>query len=175
MIGAFRSSRQKICQTPIILADLLENTCLLHRVQKVMVCDLWLVDFDPFCEFLCFMQGSFPVIISTTNGSEKRNRESGFWASEFACFWKAQLLVPKEYILQQCTHKNHQRDNTHRLNHKSCLHFRHNMTFTLTSKHALSLFKSFFSTDQAYANSFSGVTTKAMKDYLKPKLELSPD
>ena len=30
----------------IILADLLGNTCLLARVQKVMVCDLWLVDFD---------------------------------------------------------------------------------------------------------------------------------
>ena len=24
------------------------------RVQKVKVCDLWLVDFDPFCVFLCF-------------------------------------------------------------------------------------------------------------------------
>ena len=33
----------------IILADLLENTCLPARVQKVRVCDSWLVDFDPFC------------------------------------------------------------------------------------------------------------------------------
>ena len=24
------------------------------RKQKVVVCDLWLVDFDPFCVFLCF-------------------------------------------------------------------------------------------------------------------------
>ena len=24
------------------------------RKQKVVVCDLWLVDFDPFCMFLCF-------------------------------------------------------------------------------------------------------------------------
>ena len=44
----------KKCQTPIILADLLGNESLLQRVQKVVVCDLWLVDFDPFCEFLCF-------------------------------------------------------------------------------------------------------------------------
>ena len=58
MIGAFRSSRQKKCQTPIILVDLLGNESLLQRVQKVIVCDLWLVDFDPFCEFLCFF-GSF--------------------------------------------------------------------------------------------------------------------
>ena len=35
----------------IILADLLGNTCLLARVQKIMVCQLWLVDLDPFCLF----------------------------------------------------------------------------------------------------------------------------
>ena len=35
----------------IILEDLLGNTCLLARVQKVMVCDSWLVDFDPFYFF----------------------------------------------------------------------------------------------------------------------------
>ena len=29
--------------------DLLENRILLQRVQKVMVCGLFLVDFDPFC------------------------------------------------------------------------------------------------------------------------------
>ena len=34
-----------------ILADLLRNTCLLAWVQKVMVCDLWLVDFNPFSVF----------------------------------------------------------------------------------------------------------------------------
>ena len=44
----------KKCQTPIILADLLGNESFLQRVQKVVVCDLWLVDFDPFYEFLCF-------------------------------------------------------------------------------------------------------------------------
>ena len=41
----------------IILPNLLGNACLLARVQKVMVCDSWLVDFDPF--FSCFVfQGS---------------------------------------------------------------------------------------------------------------------
>ena len=38
----------------IILADLLGNRTLLKRVQRVMVCDLWMVDFDPICVFLCF-------------------------------------------------------------------------------------------------------------------------
>ena len=37
-----------------MLADLLGNASLLHWVHKVLVCDLWLVDLDPFCEFLCF-------------------------------------------------------------------------------------------------------------------------
>ena len=37
------------------LVDLLGNRCLLERVQKVMVCDLWSVDFYAFCLFeLCF-------------------------------------------------------------------------------------------------------------------------
>ena len=35
----------------IILADLLGNICLLARVQKVMVCDSWVVNFKPFCLF----------------------------------------------------------------------------------------------------------------------------
>ena len=38
-----------------------------------MVCDLWLVDFDPFCEF------SLLVIAIMINGSEKRICEGGFW------------------------------------------------------------------------------------------------
>ena len=72
------------------------------------------------------------------NGSEKSNCEGGFWASEVACFWKAQWPTPTEYILQWFTQQNHQRDNTHCLNHKSYLHFTlpQNVTFTLTSKHA---------------------------------------
>ena len=36
----------------IILADLLGNRTLLKRVQKVFVCDLWLMDVNPFCVFL---------------------------------------------------------------------------------------------------------------------------
>jgi len=38
----------------IFLADLLGNESFLQRVQKVIVYGLWLVDFDPFCVFLCF-------------------------------------------------------------------------------------------------------------------------
>jgi len=75
-------------QLSVILADLLGNRSLLQRVQKVMVCDLWLVDFNPFCVFL--FQESLLVIVIMIDGSEKRNCEGGFWTSEFACFWKAQ-------------------------------------------------------------------------------------
>ena len=107
---------------------------LLQRVQKVMVSDLWLVDLDPFSEFL-FFKGSLLVMVMTIDGSEKSNCEGGFWASEFACFWKAWWPAPKEYILQWFTQQNHKRDNTHCLNHKSYLHFTLNVTFTLTSKH----------------------------------------
>ena len=49
-----------------------------------MVCDLWLVDFDPFWEF------SLLVIVIMINGGEKRNCEGGSWTLEFACLWKAQ-------------------------------------------------------------------------------------
>ena len=42
----------------IILADLLGNRSLLQWAQKVMVCDLWLMDSDPFCVFL-FIKGRF--------------------------------------------------------------------------------------------------------------------
>ena len=39
----------------IIVLDFLWNTiCLLEQVQKVLVCDLQSVDFDPFGLFLCF-------------------------------------------------------------------------------------------------------------------------
>ena len=41
-------------QTSIILADLLGSERFLQPVQKVIVYDLWLVDFVPFFEFLCF-------------------------------------------------------------------------------------------------------------------------
>ena len=58
-------------------------------------------------------QGSLLMIVMMINGSEKRNCEGGFWASEFACFWKSQSPAPKEYILQWFTQQNHQRDNTH--------------------------------------------------------------
>ena len=41
----------------IILADLLGQRPLLKRVQKAIVCDLWLADFHPFCLFLRFKVG----------------------------------------------------------------------------------------------------------------------
>ena len=72
----------------IILTNLLGNKTLLKRVQKVIVCDLWLVKFDPFC--VSMFQGSLLVIVIMIDGSEKRNREGGFWTLEFACLWKAQ-------------------------------------------------------------------------------------
>ena len=63
-----------------------------------MVCDLWLVDFDPFCVFLCFkVQGSLFVIVS--DGSEKRYCEGVFWTLEFACLWKVQQVVAEKAFI----------------------------------------------------------------------------
>ena len=53
-----------------------------------MVCDLWLVDFDPFCLFL--FQGSLLVIVIMIDDSKKHNCEGVFWTLKFACLWKAQ-------------------------------------------------------------------------------------
>ena len=54
----------------MILAGLLENRGLLQRIRKVMVCDLWYVDFDPFCVFV--FQGSLLVILIMIDSREKR-------------------------------------------------------------------------------------------------------
>ena len=51
-----------------------------------MVCDLRLVDFDPFFVF----QGSLLVIVIMIDSSEKRNCDSSFLNLEFPCMWKAQ-------------------------------------------------------------------------------------
>ena len=56
--------------------------------SKVMVCDLWLVDFDPFC--VSVLQGSLLVIVIMIDGSKKRNCEGGLWTLEFAWLRKAQ-------------------------------------------------------------------------------------
>ena len=69
----------------IILTELLGNNTLLSRVQKVMVYDLWLVDFNPFRVFLCFK-----VRCLWSRAAKKNNCEGGFWTFEFACLWKAQ-------------------------------------------------------------------------------------
>ena len=54
-IPKFKSQRRLRFSLPsIISVDLLGNRTFLQRVQKVMVCDFWLVDFNPFCVFLCF-------------------------------------------------------------------------------------------------------------------------
>ena len=36
------------------------------RKQKIVVCDLWLVDFDPFCLFLCFKLSCFALLLKST-------------------------------------------------------------------------------------------------------------
>ena len=52
-----------------------------------MVCDLWLVNFDPVLCVSVF-QGSLLVFVIMIDGSEKRNCEDGFWTLEFAVFEK---------------------------------------------------------------------------------------
>ena len=61
--------------------NLLGNRTLPKWVQKVMVCDLRLVDFDPFFVF----QGSLLVIVIMIDSSEKRNCDGSFLNLEFPC------------------------------------------------------------------------------------------
>ena len=75
----------------IILADLLGNRSFLFK--KVMVCDLWLADFDPFCAFLCFKVHCFSMIVMIIDDSEKRIFEGSVWTSEFACFWNTHTYI----------------------------------------------------------------------------------
>ena len=67
-----------------------------------MVFDLWLVNFDPLCVFLCFKVRCLWSLIMI-DGSEKRNYEGGFWTLEFACLWKAQISFP---LLLSLVHHN---------------------------------------------------------------------
>ena len=65
-----------------------------------MVCDLWLVDLDPFCQVLCVsvFQGSLLVVVIMIDGSEKRNCEGGLRTLEFACLWKEQYACNKIWL-----------------------------------------------------------------------------
>ena len=80
----------------IILADLLGNRTLLKWIQKVMVCDLWLVDFDLF-----LFQGSLCVIVIITlliimiDSSEKRIK-----------LWR-RLLNLRVCVFVKCTVKSY--------------------------------------------------------------------
>ena len=84
----------------IILLDLLRNRSLLQWIQKVMVCNLWLVDFDPFCVSLCTFQGWLLVIVIVTDSSEKRNCKGNFWTSEFMRFFKKSSVPDERYFSQ---------------------------------------------------------------------------
>ena len=79
----------------IILVDLLGNRTPLKWIQKVMVFDLWLVGFNPFCVF----QGSLLGIIIMIDGSKKHDCEGGFWTLKFACLWKAQWIL---HVMSKC-------------------------------------------------------------------------
>ena len=54
----FRMTRDLRCQNVFgffgFFCDVNQNLKAPPRKKKFMVCDLWLVDFDPFCVFLCF-------------------------------------------------------------------------------------------------------------------------
>ena len=80
------------CGQSSYVADLLRNRSLLQRLQKVMVYDLWLVDFDPFCVFLCF-KVSLLVIVMLIDGSEKCICEGGLSNFRVRVFWKSALMV----------------------------------------------------------------------------------
>ena len=54
-----------------------------------------------FRSLLCVsvFQGSFLVLVIVIDGNEKRSCGGGFWTSEFACFWKAQLSLARNYFI----------------------------------------------------------------------------
>ena len=88
---------------PIILADLLGNTRFLRWVEKVMTCDFRSVLWGSV------FQGSSLVIVMTINGSEKRNCEGGFWASQFSLFTNFQMYLFSfflNFILLGCMSQN---------------------------------------------------------------------
>ena len=51
----------------------------LRKLQKVIVCDLWIS-----IRFVTVFQGSLFVIVIMIDGSEKRNYEGGFWTLQFS-------------------------------------------------------------------------------------------
>ena len=54
-----------------------------------------------FRSVLCVsvFQDSFLVLVIVIDGNEKRSCGGGFWTSEFACFWKAQLSLARNYFI----------------------------------------------------------------------------
>ena len=68
------------CSINHLRKPLIGNRCLLERVQKVMVCDLWLVDFDPFSLFLCF---KVPCLWSSWFGQKSTHVVQRFFWSFF--------------------------------------------------------------------------------------------
>ena len=54
-----------------------------------------------FRSLLCVsvFQGSFLVLVIVIDGNEKRSCGGGSWTSEFACFWKAQLSLARNYFI----------------------------------------------------------------------------
>ena len=79
---------------------LIGKRTLLQWVQKVMVCDLWLVDLNPFCLFLCFKVLRVLVIVIMIDGSEKCNCEGGFWTLEFRMVVKSTVKVVKLKVVK---------------------------------------------------------------------------
>ena len=82
------------------LVDLLGNRSLLKQVQKVMVCDLWLVNFDPFCVFVAFELQSLCVFVKSSKFSRSLPCRSGrfvLWCSlvwcKLSCF-SSRVLLP---------------------------------------------------------------------------------
>ena len=75
----------------IILADLLGNRSFLFK--KVMVCDLWLADFDPFCAFLYFKARCFSMIVMIIDDSEKRIFEGSVWRPKIPTLFHYSILL----------------------------------------------------------------------------------
>ena len=59
------------------------------RIQKVMVWDLWLMDFDPFCVF----QGSLLVILINCGSKKHSCLKGGFWTLDWVRMFMKSVVM----------------------------------------------------------------------------------
>ena len=85
--------------------DLLGNTCLLARAQKVLVCDSWLVAFDPFCLFRVSRALLCDRPVSGNNRLVKFASQI-FWSFLFLSLARIKQRLPPSFDKNSAHHRN---------------------------------------------------------------------